>query len=63
MIILAWIETVVLETNSGSSYKVAVFSLEIASQVHVDALYGLGQLLISLACTMNTIIAIQTKWC
>ena len=45
-------------------YFEAVFSLEIANQVVlVNALYGLGQLLIGLDCTMNIIIAIQTKWC
>ena len=31
--------------------------------VLVNALYGLSQVLISLSCTMNIIIAIQTKWC
>ena len=29
----------------------------------VNALYGLGQVLISLLCTMNITIASQTKWC
>ena len=28
----------------------------------VNALYGLGQVIISLDCTMNIIIAIETKW-
>ena len=29
----------------------------------VNGLYGLGQVIFSLDCTMNIIIAIQTKWC
>ena len=29
----------------------------------VNALYSLGQVLISLLCTMNITIASQTKWC
>ena len=55
----------------GAFIPSSVLSLEIANQVVqrcklpyvvlVNAMYGLGQMLISLNCTMN--IAIQTKWC
>ena len=49
----------------GSKYQAVLIANQVVQRcklpyvVLVDALYGLGQLLISLACTMNIIIPIQ----